>query len=196
MLVNIFSAICDHLSLSLRKTEQVLDRTIASILNCNSGTLNLVFLVYLFSLCERNHEDYRAVADGKMPITDNHPKLKVFNALVNEYGEQHLSCFIKPGSTIGYYVEGDNERYRNPFRDGECLISLRAILAMSYDSMLHSSSDGRYSSRFISLARDCSKRMRYLTVEENTILVEKELSQLERSVTIYKNLVELAVHLE
>ncbi|HDX8364424.1 TPA: NTPase KAP, partial [Aeromonas veronii] len=80
-LVNILTAVCDHFSLSLRKTEQVLDRTIASIVNYEGCTLNLIFLVYLFSLCEKNNEDYRAVVDGKMPTADNHPKLKVFNAL-------------------------------------------------------------------------------------------------------------------
>ncbi|ENY71983.1 KAP family P-loop domain-containing protein [Aeromonas diversa CDC 2478-85] len=196
VLINILSAICDHFSLNLRKTEQVLDRTIASILNYNGGRLNLVFLVYLFSLCERSYEDYRAVADGKMPATDSHPKLKGFNVLVNEYGEQHFPCFIKPGSTIGHYFEDANERYLNPFKDGEFLVSLRIILAMSYDSMLNSISDGGYSYRFISLTRDCSNRMRKLTVEENSLLAEKELSQLERRLATYKNLVELAVHLD
>lgn len=69
VLVNVFTAVCDYFSLSLRKTEQVLDRTIASILNYDGGTLNLIFLVYLFSLCEKCYEDYRVVVDGKMPTT-------------------------------------------------------------------------------------------------------------------------------
>ncbi|HHQ4795621.1 TPA: hypothetical protein ACSP24_002337, partial [Aeromonas veronii] len=46
------------------------------------------------------------------------------------------------------------------------------------------------------LIRTFLKRMRNLTVEENTILAEKELSLLERRLTTYKNLVELAVHLD
>ncbi len=95
VLINILSAICDHFSLNLRKTEQVLDRTIASILNYNGGRLNLVFLVYLFSLCERNYEDYRAVADGKMPTTDSHPKLKGFNVLVLSLDQILIPCAIK-----------------------------------------------------------------------------------------------------
>ncbi|WP_368163205.1 hypothetical protein [Aeromonas sp. s6] len=116
--------------------------------------------------------------------------------LVNEYGEQHFPCFIKPGSTIGRYFVNANERYLNPFEDGEFLVSLRIILAMSYDSMLNSISDDGYSYRFISLTRDCSNRMKKLTVEENSLLAEKELSQLERRLATYKNLVELAVHLD
>ena len=56
--------------------------------------------------------------------------------------------------------------------------------------------DDEYSSRFISLTIDCVRRMRNLTVEENTILAEKALSLLERRLTTYKNLVELAVHLD
>ncbi|BBR39591.1 P-loop NTPase fold protein [Aeromonas allosaccharophila] len=197
VLVNILTAVCDHFLLSLRKTEQVLDRTIASIVNYEGCTLNLIFLVYLFSLCEKNNEDYRAVADGKMPTTDNHPKLKGFNALTNEYGEQYFQCFIKARSAIGYYIDvSDNERYINPFRDAEHLISLRELLIMSYNSIVHPNSDSGYSYQFNSLAREYSKRRRDLTVKESSLLVEKELSLLERRLTTYKNLVELAVHLD
>ncbi|WP_279496264.1 KAP family P-loop NTPase fold protein [Aeromonas veronii] len=197
VLVNVLTAVCDHFSLSLRKTEQVLDRTIASIFNYEGCTLNLIFLVYLFSLCEKSNGDYRAVADGKMPTTDNHPKLKGFNTLTSEYEEQHFQCFIKAGSAIGSYIEDiDHERYLNPFIDGIYMVSLKNMLAISYESLLKSTSDDECSYRFITLAKDCVKRMRNLTVEENTILAEKELSQLERRLTTYKNLVELAVHLD
>ncbi|WP_429104190.1 KAP family P-loop NTPase fold protein [Aeromonas allosaccharophila] len=197
VLVNILTAVCDHFLLSLRKTEQVLDRTIASIVNYEGCTLNLIFLVYLFSLCEKNNEDYRAVADGKMPTTDNHPKLKGFNALTNEYGEQYFQCFIKAGSAVGNYVDASNdERFLNPFRDFDYQISLRTVLIISYDNMFNPSPDGRYSNSFNSLARECSKRMRDLTEDENALLAEKELLQLERRLVTYKNLVELAVHLE
>ncbi|WP_429034957.1 KAP family P-loop NTPase fold protein [Aeromonas veronii] len=197
VLVNVLTAVCDHFSLSLRKTEQVLDRTFASIINYQGGKLNLIFLVYLFSLSEKNNEDYRAVADGKMPKTDNHPTLKGFNSLTSEYEEQHFHCFIKAGSTIGSYIKDvDGERYTNPFKDSEYMISLRNILVMSYEGLLKPTLDDEYSSRFISLTIDCVRRMRNLTVEENTILAEKELSLLERRLTTYKNLVELAVHLD
>lgn len=197
VLVNVLTAVCDHFSLSLRKIEQVLDRTIASIVNYQDCTLNLIFLVYLFSLCEKNNEDYRAVADGKMPATDNHPKLKGFNTLINEYGEQYFSCHMNVRSVLGRYIEdASDERYRNPFEDQEYTISLRCILYFSYECMLNSKSDDGYSYRFIALVRECSKRMRDLTVEENSLLAEKELSLLERRLTTYKNLVELAVHLD
>ncbi|MFL9707302.1 KAP family P-loop NTPase fold protein [Aeromonas veronii] len=197
VLVNILTAVCDHFSLNLRKTEQVLDRTIASIVNYQGCTLNLIFLVYMFSLCEKNNEDYRAVVDGKMPKTDNHPTLKGFNSLTSEYEEQHFQCFIKAGSAIGSYIEDiDHERYLNPFIDGIYMVSLKNMLAISYGSLLKSNSDDECSYRFITLAKDCVKRMRNLTVEENTILAEKEPSLLERRLTTYKNLVELAVHLD
>ncbi|WP_368216584.1 P-loop NTPase fold protein [Aeromonas sp. R2-3] len=148
VLVNVLTAVCDHFSLSLRRTEQVLDRTIASIVNYEGCTLNLIFLVYLFSLCEKNNEDYRAVADGKMPTTDNHPKLKGFNTLTSEYEEQHFQCFIKAGSAIGSYIEDVvHERYLNPFIDGIYMVSLKNMLAISYGSLLKSTSDDECSYR-------------------------------------------------
>ncbi|MFM4989370.1 P-loop NTPase fold protein [Aeromonas veronii] len=158
VLVNVLTAVCDHFSLSLRKTEQVLDRTIASIVNFQGCTLNLIFLVYMFSLCEKRNGDYRAVADGKMPTTDNHPKLKGFNTLTSEYEEQHFQCFIKAGSAIGSYIEDvEHERYLNPFIDGTYMVSLKNMLAISYESLLKSTSDDECSYRFITLAKDCVK---------------------------------------
>ncbi|WP_429056368.1 KAP family P-loop NTPase fold protein [Aeromonas jandaei] len=197
VLVNVLTAVCDHFSLSLRKTEQVLDRTIASIVNYEGCTLNLIFLVYLFSLCEKSNEDYRAVVDGKMPTTDNHPKLKGFNALINEYVEQNFSCFIKAESSMGTYIEfmGDG-KYRNPFEDKGYNVSLKEILVVSYKNMLNPALGYSYSNRLLDLVKEYSNRYRKLTVEESSALAEKEMSQLERRLTTYKNLVELAVHLE
>jgi hypothetical protein len=204
VLVNILTAVCDHFSLSLRKTEQVLDRTIASIIHYKGSTLNLIFLVYLFSLCEKSNEDYRAVADGKMPTEDNNPKLKGFNMLMNEYKEQIFPCIVKAQSSIGTYISTENNfspyestnRYRNPFEDKEYGVSLRRILSISYENMLKPKIGDEISYSLNNLVQECSNRMRELTTEENAILVEPELLQLESSLTVYKNLVELAVHLE
>ncbi|UDN21063.1 MULTISPECIES: KAP family P-loop NTPase fold protein [Aeromonas] len=197
VLVNVLTAVCDHFSLSLRRTEQVLDRMIASIVNYQGCTINLIFLVYLFSLCEKNNEDYRAVVDGKMPTTDNHPKLKGFNALINEYVEQNFSCFIKAESSMGTHIEfmGDG-KYRNPFEDKEYNVSLKELLVASYKSMLNPALDYSYSNRLLDLVKEYSSQCRKLTVKESSTLAEKELSQLERRLTTYKNLVELAVHLD
>ena len=76
------------------------------------------------------------------------------------------------------------------------MVSLKNVLLMSYENLFKPGSDDECSYRLITLAKDCAKRMRNLTVEENTILAEKELSQLERRLATYKNLVELAVHLD
>ncbi len=197
VLVNILTAVCDHFSLSLRKTEQVLDRTIASIFNYNGGTLNLIFLVYLFSLCEKNHEDYRTVADGKMSATHGTPKLKGFTDLMNEYGDQPFSCLIKMKSSMGEQIEIINDGlYNNQFEDKECTISLKSVLSTSYQNMLRSNLNYNYSYPLIQLVKEFSNRVRELTIEENSILAEKELSQLELNLITYKNLVELAVHLD
>ncbi|MFB0723800.1 P-loop NTPase fold protein [Aeromonas salmonicida] len=196
-LVNILTAVCDYFSLSLRKTEQVLDRTIASILNYNGDTLNLVFLVYLFSLCEKNHEDYRSVSDGKMPATDGLPKLKGFNDLINECGDQYFPCFIKAKSSMGDDIKIINDGwYKNFFEDKEYIVSLRSVLAVSYQNMLRSKSDDNYSQQLIKLVKEFSNKTRKLQIGESFLLAEKELSQLESRLKIYKNLVELAVHLD
>ncbi|WP_261070167.1 hypothetical protein, partial [Streptococcus mitis] len=53
-----------------------------------------------------------------------------------------------------------------------------------------------YSYPPIKLVKEFSNRVRELTIEENSILAEKELFQLEPYLITYKNLVELAVHLD
>ncbi|WP_159166346.1 MULTISPECIES: KAP family P-loop NTPase fold protein [Aeromonas] len=197
VLVNIFTAVCDYFSLSLRKTEQVLDRTIASIFNYDGGTLNLIFLVYLFSLREQSHEDYRAVADGKMSAAHSIPKLKGFIDLMNEYEDHHFSCLIKVKSSMGEKIEIINDGlYKNHFEDKECTLSLRSVLAASYQNMLRPNLNYNYSYPLIKLVKEFSNRVRELTIEENSILAEKELFQLEPYLITYKNLVELAVHLD
>ncbi|MGL6496459.1 KAP family P-loop NTPase fold protein [Aeromonas veronii] len=196
-LVNVLTAVCDHFSLSLRKTEQVLDRTIASIVNYQGRTLNLIFLVYLFSLCEKNNGDYRAVADGKMSTAHGIPKVKGFTDLINEYEDQNFSCLIKVKSSMGEQIKIINDGlYTNHFEDKEYTISLRHILSASYQNMLRPNSSYNHSTSLIKLMKEFSNRVRELTIEENSILAEKELSQLELHLITYKNLVELAVHLK
>ncbi|MFQ1758148.1 P-loop NTPase fold protein [Aeromonas veronii] len=197
VLVNVLTAVCDHFSLSLRKTEQVLDRTIASIVNYHGRTLNLIFLVYLFSLCEKNNEDYRAVADGKMSAAHGIPKVKGFTDLINEYEDQNFSCLIKIKSSMGEQIKIINDGlYTNHFEDKEYTLSLRNILSASYQNMLRPNSSYNHSTSLIKLMKEFSNRVRELTIEENSILAEKELSQLELHLITYKNLVELAVHLK
>ncbi|WP_323968325.1 KAP family P-loop NTPase fold protein [Aeromonas veronii] len=197
VLVNILTAVCDHFSLNLRKTEQVLDRTIASIVNYEGCTLNLIFLVYLFSLCEKNNGDYRAVVDGKMSAAHGIPKLKGFTDLINEYEDQNFSCLIKVKSSMGEQIKIINDGlYTNHFEDKEYTLSLRNILSVSYQNMLRPNSSYNHSISLIKLMKEFSNRVRELTIEENSILAEKELSQLELHLITYKNLVELAVHLD
>lgn len=176
---------------------QVLDRTIASIVNYHGRTLNLIFLVYLFSLCEKNNEDYRAVADGKMSAAHGIPKVKGFTDLINEYEDQNFSCLIKIKSSMGEQIKIINDGlYTNHFEDKEYTLSLRNILSASYQNMLRPNSSYNHSTSLIKLMKEFSNRVRELTIEENSILAEKELSQLELHLITYKNLVELAVHLK
>lgn len=62
--------------------------------------------------------------------------------------------------------------------------------------MLRSKSDDNYSLQLIKLVKEFSNRTRKLQIGESFLLAEKELSQLESRLKIYKNLVELAVHLD
>jgi hypothetical protein len=98
---------------------------------------------------------------------------------------------------MGTHIEfmGDG-KYRNPFEDKEYNVSLKELLVASYKSMLNPALDYSYSNRLLDLVKEYSSQCRKLTVKESSTLAEKELSQLERRLTTYKNLVELAVHLD
>lgn len=86
--------------------------------------------------------------------------------------------------------------YTNHFEDKEYTLSLRNILSASYQNMLRPNSSYNHSISLIKFMKEFSNRVRELTIEENSILAEKELSQLELHLITYKNLVELAVHLD
>ncbi|WP_368177807.1 P-loop NTPase fold protein [Aeromonas sp. R1-2] len=71
ILINIISSVSDYLSLNLRQTEQLVDRVIAVIKgllkeNVNIGSINLVFLVYLFALYERDYDLYLQVSSCRI----------------------------------------------------------------------------------------------------------------------------------
>ncbi|WP_287146683.1 P-loop NTPase fold protein [Aeromonas sp.] len=197
VLLDIVAAVTDSLELSLRQTEQVIDRLLFVIRKRRRKRINLIFLVYMFSLHERDCELYSMVANKTLSyLYDNNIENTLLHK-INGKKDVTISIYIKAYSDLGAvvsYMHGRGD-IANPFTDALYEVSLRELMCFSYQFMLNP--QYRWGSDHdLSTIADKVGSNDTLNVQENSILAKTQLSLLECDLSLYKNLVELAVHLD
>uniref|UniRef100_UPI003B9FCE4C hypothetical protein n=1 Tax=Aeromonas jandaei TaxID=650 RepID=UPI003B9FCE4C len=108
-----------------------------------------------------------------------------------------MEVYIKASTEIGNVICSvpNNADITNPFEDGLYKVSLRETIKFSYQFML----DNKYNHKDDHELRVITRKYednKSLSAQENSILAKKEISLLESNLFLYKNLVELAVHLD
>ncbi|MDM5150068.1 KAP family P-loop NTPase fold protein [Aeromonas salmonicida] len=197
VLLEVVTAVSDSLELSLRQTEQIIDRLLFVMQKPRRRKVNLVFLMYLFALHEKDYQLYSGVADGALSYAQDKFNEKTFTHKISLKKDAIMAIFIRANTEIGgiiagTYGKGDIE---NPFDDTFYNVSLSEIMCYSYQFMLNNSYRHRDDHELKVIAEKFDDNGT-LNVQENSILAKKELSLLECDLSLYKNLVELAVHLE
>jgi hypothetical protein len=196
-LLEVVTAVSDSLELSLRQTEQIIDRLLFVISKPRRKKVNLIFLMYLFSLHEKDYQLYSGVADGVLLHTQDISNEKTFAYKIDLKKDVIMDVYIRAGTEIGNLICSvpNNADMTNPFEDEFYKVSLCEIMKFSYQFML----DNKYNHRDDYDLQGISKKYydgRSLSVQESSILAKKELSLLESNLSLYKNLVELAIHLD
>lgn len=195
---DVITVICDYFSLSLRQIEQLVDRVIAILaFNYNNdsyiGGVNFIFLIYLFALHEKDHAYYLLVSEGRVERNGiGNKKIKSFDEILNERQDKKIKIYLSPSLVLGKPI-GDN------WKDGSYYVSLISLLKYSYEMIvLHTkhviykfNHDHEFKNA-ISLHVSTNP----LSHVEAALLARPEISQLEHRFEIYKNFVEMAVHLE
>ncbi|HHQ4610130.1 TPA: KAP family P-loop NTPase fold protein [Aeromonas veronii] len=197
VLLDIVAAVSDSLELSLRQTEQVIDRLLFVIRKRRRKRINLIFLVYMFSLHERDCEFYSMVANKTLSYLYDKNVENTFLHKINGKKDVTISIYIKAYSDLGAvvsYMHGKGD-IANPFTDALYEVSLRELMCFLYQFMLNSQYKWR-SDHDLSTIADKVGSNGTLNVQENSILAKTQLSLLECDLSLYKNLVELAVHLD
>ncbi|MFB3948377.1 P-loop NTPase fold protein [Aeromonas veronii bv. sobria] len=195
--LEVVTAVSDSLELSLRQTEQIIDRLLFVISKPRRKKVNLIFLMYLFALHEKDYQLYIDIADGVLFYTQDKSNEKAFAHKISLKKDVAMAVFIRAKTEIGgvisgAYGKGDIE---NPFDDKFYDVSLGEIMCYSYQFMLNNSYRHRDDHELKVVAEKLDNNDA-LNVKENSILAKKELSSLECDLSLYKNLVELAVHLD
>ncbi|HGE8241519.1 KAP family P-loop NTPase fold protein [Aeromonas sp. 82P] len=196
-LLEVVTAVSDSLELSLRQTEQIIDRLLFVISKPRRRKVNLIFLMYLFALHEKDYQLYSGVADGVLLHTHDISNEKSIAYNINLKKDVIMDVYIKASTEIGNVICSvpNNADMTNPFEDGLYKVSLRETIKFSYQFML----DNKYNHKDDHELRGITRKYednKPLSAQENSILAKKEISLLESNLSLYKNLVELAVHLD
>lgn len=193
---NVMTAVCDYFSLNLRQVEQLVDRFIA-IMNSDGdgaiGRINLLFLVYLFALHEKDYAHYRLVSEGRV---DRHGigerNEASFDGHLKRRQDKVVNICLSPSLVLGNPIDGT-------WKDGRYSVSLISLLNYSYEMMLSHSHYKLYrlnNDNEFRTAISSHVSAHPLSHFQAALLARPELSQLEHRFDIYKNFIEMAVHLE
>ncbi|MFQ1867654.1 P-loop NTPase fold protein [Aeromonas veronii] len=197
VLLEVVTAVSDSLELSLRQTEQIIDRLLFVMRKPRRRKVNLVFLMYLFALHEKDYQLYSGVSDGALSYAQDKLNEKTLAHKISLKKDVAIDVFIRANTEIGSVVsrtQGKSD-IANPFENAFYKVSLGEIICYSYQFMLSSSYKH---GNDLELKEIVEKFVANgtLNMQENSILAKKELSLLECNLSLYKNLVELAVHLD
>ncbi|WP_447779472.1 KAP family P-loop NTPase fold protein [Aeromonas veronii] len=196
-LLEVVTAVSDSLELSLRQTEQIIDRLLFVISKPRRRKVNLIFLMYLFALHEKDYQLYSGVADGVLLHTHDISNEKSIAYNINLKKDVIMDVYIKASTEIGNVICSvpNNADMTNPFEDGLYKVSLRETIKFSYQFMLDNKCNHKDDHELRGITRKYEDN-KPLSAQENSILAKKEISLLESNLSLYKNLVELAVHLD
>ncbi|WP_323905426.1 KAP family P-loop NTPase fold protein [Aeromonas veronii] len=197
VLLEVVTAVSDSLELSLRQTEQIIDRLLFVMRKPRGRKVNLVFLMYLFALHEKDYQLYSGVSDGALSYAQDKLNEKTLAHKISLKKDVAMAVFIRAKTEIGGVISGTYGKgdIENPFDDKFYDVSLGEIMCYSYQFMLNNSYRHRDDHELKVIAEKLDNNDA-LNVKENSILAKKELSSLECDLSLYKNLVELAVHLD
>ncbi|WP_429016246.1 KAP family P-loop NTPase fold protein [Aeromonas veronii] len=197
VLLEVITAVSDSLELSLRQTEQIIDRLLFVMRKPRRRKVNLVFLMYLFALHEKDYQLYSGVSDGALSYAQDKLNEKTLAHKISLKKDAAMDIFIRANTEIGSVVSRTQGKgdIANPFEDTFYKVSLGEIICYSYQFML-SNSYRHGNDRELKEIVEKFVANGSLNMQENSILAKKELSLLECNLSLYKNLVELAVHLD
>ncbi|WP_421283018.1 KAP family P-loop NTPase fold protein [Aeromonas veronii] len=197
VLLEVVTAVSDSLELSLRQTEQIIDRLLFVMRKPRRRKVNLVFLMYLFALHEKDYQLYSGVSDGALSYAQDKLNEKTLAHKISLKKDVAMDVFIRANTEIGSVVsraQGKSD-IANPFENTFYKVSLGEIICYSYQFML-SNPYKHGNDRELKEIVEKFVANGTLNIQENSILAKKELSLLECNLSLYKNLVELAVHLD
>ncbi len=203
--VEIIAVTSDIFNLSLRQTEQLIDKLTAIILSAkkNESKINLVLLTFLCAIHDKYHDIYLNIIDNK-PLLNQVGRPYDIASWLSQFNIKEISIELRPKQVLGdkirpHYDESrsfdSDEMVRNPFADGSFKLAYDTLIS-SLLSLHHSRVDPSVlHDEIFRYASSLSSRRGAFNSMTPT-LIRYELINSCTTLSFYKSLVELATNLD
>lgn len=199
-LIDALSVTSDTFNLSLRQTEQLIDRVIATIVHNDyeSVKVNIFILSFLCAIYEKHYDIYNNFVNGNRDFNIS----AWFEKLSNHIIEIHLIPGTILGASINEYPRGHENNsngmivsVNNRFKNGTYRISYSKLIAGQMNVIMTNQSLEREHDKIYSKVSNSY----YNTPHDDDmtlILLRYEQIHCNGDIYFYKNLVELATNLD
>ncbi|BEU05026.1 NTPase [Agarivorans sp. OAG1] len=187
----LLASISDIYTLSLRETEQLVDKILAILVNLNEEKIDLLLLCSLMIIHDNHYDYYECVMTKKVP--NGGAKSYYDLQIINEYlGKNQLRSLlnikIEPGNLM---VQQGNLQHPVNFKHGNYEINYSMLLSKQLEAIHDPSSlKNHHSQIFSKINRNRTSQLDPITV------AACEFTDLEASHSKYKDWVELATSFE
>lgn len=205
-LVKIISITSDVFELSLRQTEQLIDRLVA-IMTHNEEVeprLNLIILTFLCAIHDKFHDVYIDVVNKRMAL-DTGSQVKSLTTWFGNFKELSLDVNITPEIILGQDIKDSfiqpnsntitvSTRVKNPFKNTSHSIHYHRLIISLIRAMYIKPNMQQEHDRIYQLALNCRNGQ----VDENgaIALIRYEQGLEHTDISYYRSFVELATKLE
>lgn len=198
-LVRVITLLSEVHGISLRRIEQLVDRVIAILNNyLVDAKVNLAFIIFLCVLYEMDPSTYKKIIEGKLSIRKcgAEPSL---DELFHSYDETHLTVQLNPRENIPDIIpspDGFKHVSVTVFKNKEYEVSLLDMISPTYSYLIWDKYVESVGHDLYRVADELNRVVNIARGKLEMTLAMNEQTKLCRDMQVYRNLIELAVHIE
>ena len=198
-LVRVITLLSEVHGISLRRIEQLIDRIIAIVNNYLVGTkVNLVFIIFLCVLYEMDPSTYKKIIEGKLSISKGGAEPSL-DELFRYYDGTHLTVQFNPRENIPDVIpspDGFKHVSVTVFENREYKFSLLDMISPTYSYLIWDKYVESVGHDLYRVADELNRAGNIDWGKLEMTLAMNEQTKLCRDMQVYRNLIELAVHIE
>lgn len=198
-LVRVITLLSEVHGISLRRIEQLVDRVIAILNNyLVDAKVNLAFIIFLCVLYEMDPSIYKKIIEGKLSISKGGAEPSL-DELFRSYGETHLTVQLNPRENIPDIIpspDGFKHVSVTVFKNQEYKVSLLDMISPTYSYLIWDKYVESVGHDLYRVADELNRVVNIARGKLEMTLAMNEQTKLCRDMQVYRNLIELAVHIE
>ena len=199
LLVRVITHLSEAHDISLRRIEQLVDRIIAIINNYIVDTkVNLVFIIFLCVLYEMDPSTYKKIIERKLSISKGGAEPSL-DELFRYYDNTHLTVQLNPRENIPASIpspDGFKHVSVMVFENKEYEVSLLNMISPTYSYLIWDKYVESVGHDLYRVADELNREGNIAWRKLEMTLAMNEQTKLCRDMQVYRNLIELVVHIE